>query len=209
VDLETARWLFWLGVWDKEAARVRLAAGDYKGYILDATKKLVRRLPTPSLWDFNDVIQGFTYYALEAIEDYDETRRAKFTTYLVSHLRTRSLQWFNWSWLPMNQPKGAGVFHFSAYEESSEQGEFDPTRVREDVSRNLEMSELLNNLSPKSNHMLKLFLGLIDNKLVEAFKSSRYETEVSRITGFSPEEVRAFVLEMRKVIPKYTSSIGA
>jgi hypothetical protein len=193
-------------VWNSELARRDLASGEFDGYIIDAASKLFKRLPR-GYQDFDDILQVMRGYTLEAIDDFrqDEHPDTKFTTYLFGHLRMRSLQWFNWAWLPMQHPKGAGVFHFSAYEEFSEDGEFNPSLHIEHNERELEISELLTQLSDRSKEILKCLLGVIDENLLEAFYSTNFEREVSRLTGFEAWEVRLFREEMQEDLPKFVS----
>ena len=100
--------------WDRDAVMQEIAEDKYKGYELDAAKQLFRRLPTGHE-SLADVVAWMRYYALEATQKYnpDDARGAKFTTFLYRHWRVRSLQWFNWAWLPKNQPTGKYVGCFS------------------------------------------------------------------------------------------------
>jgi hypothetical protein len=197
----------------KDTLRYQLGQGSFDGYLKDAVNRLQPKLPKDFL-SREDMLQGMTVYALEAIRDYNPTHHshAQFTTYLVKHLRVRSLQWFNWAWLPMNHPKDHGIRHLSAYDgpcgSPSDEG-FDPEAPPgEDPTVELELGELFHAASDRSRQILAYLLAYVDDPLIEAFQAQDFCIRVSSLTGMHRGEIQLFVWEMRELLPTYISSIN-
>lgn len=188
-------------MWSKREALAQLAEGAFRGYILDAAMQLHPRLPADGT-DIEDIIQEMSIYALEAIDAYVEAAsRAKFTTFLVKHLRLRSFQWFNWSWLPKNTPKGKFVSQFSVLQDD-ELDTFEP----QDYSNrplNLDQKAFVQSLSNRSQQIFESLMQSYSDQCeasngtstVRLFKLQGPTSAVMQLSGCSQDDAEQFVDE--------------
>lgn len=200
--------------WDPEEARALLAQNCYDGYLKDAVSKLRPKLPQP-LPDWEDLFQEFTGCALEAIEAYDpdNPNGAAFTTYLYRHLHIRALQMFNVAWMRSATPENRWILRFSqvgggtSAAEGDEQTVWDPTRVSENPSRRIELTEFRESLSERT---LQLFDWFVENlaygeeyDVLKSFASFHYRARIAQLTGLNRWEIDAFVNELKEKAPIY------
>jgi hypothetical protein len=194
----------------KTELRERLGKKEFDGLLVLEVKKLMKKLPIPRVHGdtFQEMMQDFRVYALEAIDDFDMNNRTKFSSYLMVHLKIRSIQWFNWAWMGKNRPKGGSITLFSTLENGDS---FDPIYYRENVALDLELCELLSFLSKSSRMILIHLFGRIDEPLIKAFRGDfdRVCAKIARMTGYSRLEIGRFLLEIRKLIPEHIEHIGA
>lgn len=135
--------------------RARVAADEFLGYELHATRQLISRLPVDACYDHQDITAWMRLYALEAADAYNPNSRAKFGTFLFRHLQIRSMQWFNWAWSKYAHPEGHCILHISAL--SSEEP-FDPVDTHRDFPKEIE--ELLRLLSPAARSIFDKIIGI-------------------------------------------------
>lgn len=193
----------------KETLRQNVASDVYKGYELAAVNKLYRRLPKGDC-PFEDALSEMRLYALEAVELYSEShaQKASFTTFLYKHLQVRSYQWFNYSWLNKNMPKGKWVLSMSTFKDDINENEYDPTQFEENNSIQIQIKELLSKLTVRSKQLLEWMFDVSKDKelgpgLIEAFVSKQRVKAVRNYTGCSTEEVHALLLEVHKLAPRF------
>lgn len=194
--------------WDPVLATHCLAEGDFVGYIKDAVNKLRPKLPLP-LAPYDDFVQEFNIYCIEAIKMYKPELGAQFTTFLYKHFNIRSQQWFNWAWMPKQHEAGKWTYSFGQLQDEEGEGRFDPVG-RSNPIFTAQVSELKAHLTARSRQLFDYFGEYLDfekengyDNLIPAFSSDDYASKVSSLTTVDKIEIRTFVNEMLTLTSKY------
>lgn len=175
----------------------RIARGEFKTHELQSARRLYRKLPT-GYTSFEDVLADVRVATLEAAHAYDEKRGASFKTWLYRALVLHSRSTVDHAWALKRKPATAT------------QSDRPVFRLLDQApSVTLEISELLDGLTPDSQLIMKMVLYSSDDELCRAFADrNRYRGRVSRLLGVSRERVESFTLEVREALPRYLSSVS-
>lgn len=184
--------------WDVNVTRQAIAEDVYLGYEKKAATQLHKRLPLGDE-SFEDVLAWMRVYAIEAADKFNPNHdaKAKFDTFLYKHLRIKSMQWFNWAWLPKQHPQGKYVLPF---------GDDTPQiAVHENRIGDMQERELLNSLSEPSRALYEALTE--DPALIDELLNEDGHAAIARRMEIRPELIFDFVQEVRtkargfKVIP--------
>lgn len=196
--------------WMPELEIQRIAEGSYNGYLGHFVETLRAKLPLP-LPDKADLWQDFVGYALEAVEMYDPNNKkgAKFGTFLYKHLSIRSMQWFNYCWMPCNHPTGRWVWNFSLLT-SKDDEQFDPLDSKQ-IAREWreKVEDLIDHLTPRAKQLYNYFIEYMEwenskrfNDFQKALADENRSSAIAKLTGLQEREVRAFFAECKQTVNK-------
>ena len=195
--------LFRPPTWQEQMVQL-LAEGEFDGYLIHAVNKLRPKLPLP-LPDFNDLLQQTRVWALEAIDMFVQAD-AEFTTFLFKHLNIRSMQWFNYCWMPCNQPSNRWVLAFSLLE-GEDGSNFDPSKMVGKPDLSVTLVRCLKELRPYNKDLFSYFVEFIEYeekwekkpKLLQAFRMPPPATNVALVTGLQISRVEDFINDLERV----------
>lgn len=196
-------------VWDKEQTKLDIANDVYLGYERDAANKLYPKLPK-GREDFEDLLAWMRLHAIEAAELYKVPSKAQFSTFLYKHLQIRSLQWFNWVWLPKVQPQ-TWQHRFSELQGEEDSPNFEIADMSTRPSLRAELNELLSLLTERSKQLLSWLFDIANDAeyqedLFSSFRSGRL-FEFCSYAGIEKAEAASLFAEVKKHAPSCVRSV--
>lgn len=204
----------------KEELRTKLLEGAYRGIQLQRLEWL--RLHVPSEYrDREELEQQVSYYALDAIEVFDQSRGMKFSTFLTQHLRMKCTNYQQYLWTRSSgncRCRMYGMVTKNTHPGISEDevtftaGESDladiqriqAMSVRSEAESLCAVQEMVSALSDESRVSLETLFAFEDQALlITALKSPHYRSRVAKATGLTTDAVDGLVNEVKRKFPSY------
>lgn len=195
--------------WNADEERQRIADRKYGGMQNKVVVWLAKTMPAG--WAYDDLWATVYLWSFEAVERYDNSYNAKFSSFLHAHLRTMAVRELAKVWGATRRPKFRNVECFSQLPAVALQTSKRNIETCDDlsmvdavhffdsiVSANMQVKELSESLSEDSRKCLEDLCSIEDQEgLCKAFRSFRWRKLASAISGISVERLERFRDEIR------------
>lgn len=191
--------------WTKEAEHQRIVNKAYEGMEITQVNWMYERLPIGHS-DYDDLVAEVRLWSLQAVETFNPDFNTKFSSFLFGHLRMLSKRYLRAPWSEARRPNGTYVRSVSSLEASDGSARsLDSSHYFvNSPSADLQVGELVDNLSPRSREIFDLLTKVEDqDKLRDAFGAFRWRSQVSAMTGLPVSELETFKTEMQHKAPVY------